>query len=148
MKTKEFGKTKLITYYGGMLWSGKVVVDGGVWWMRLGLDNWCFLFYLFHFFVFWVFVFLLCDVKVLIRNGNENWETMKIGWIEFLAPTSGEVARRWRGYHVSIQLLQSWYILYLGGIFVTSFLDSISFFRFIHLLILNYLRVWIKAYWI
>ena len=30
MKTEEFGKTKLITYYGGMLWSGKVVVDGGV----------------------------------------------------------------------------------------------------------------------
>ena len=50
--------TKLITYYGGMLWSGKVG-DGGVWWMRLlaSIIVGAFSSIFFLFFVFWVFAF-------------------------------------------------------------------------------------------
>ena len=45
-----------------------------------GFNNcWCFLFNLFPFFCFLGFCFLSCDVKVLIRNGNENRNDERMG---------------------------------------------------------------------
>ena len=68
-------------------------------------------------------------MRIEMMREWEDWLDW-LDWIGFLAPTSGEVARRWRGFHVSIQLLQSWYILDFRGIFVTLFCWFYLFFFF------------------